>query len=255
MGHWYTATGEPMHQIMGKKGSRATTLRDARKVGLVPSVTEILKVQAAPQLERWKMGRVAEAAFVDQPHDDETLEEYKSRIIKKAMEPATDSADIGADIHNDIERVWLGKRPMQYPETAYAVHELVIDLTGEAAGWIPEETFATALGFGGMVDLYHPSGIIIDYKTKDFDDPEKRMAYDDHQLQLSAYAMGLGMPDARLINIFVSRTVPGLVVHHEWEAHNYHRFDLLLKLWQDKNEYKPTIIYDNMKPKIFDRAA
>src|SRR5690349_12080652 len=38
--HWYTRSGEPMYTVTAKDGSqRKTDLRDARKLGLVPSVT------------------------------------------------------------------------------------------------------------------------------------------------------------------------------------------------------------------------
>ncbi len=36
-GHWYTKDGTPAYTTIGKTGERATTLRDARKLGLLPS--------------------------------------------------------------------------------------------------------------------------------------------------------------------------------------------------------------------------
>ena len=51
-GHWYTRSGDPMYTIMGKSTGkpRNTTLRDARELNLVPSVTTILNVAAKPAL-------------------------------------------------------------------------------------------------------------------------------------------------------------------------------------------------------------
>ena len=44
-GHWYDATGAARYTITGKNGKeRPTTLRDARELGLVPSVTSILRL-------------------------------------------------------------------------------------------------------------------------------------------------------------------------------------------------------------------
>ena len=44
-GHWYTRGGEPAYTVTGKNGKeRNTTLRDARTMNLVPSVTTVLKV-------------------------------------------------------------------------------------------------------------------------------------------------------------------------------------------------------------------
>ena len=42
-GHWYTRQGEPMYTVIGKTTGRPrnTTLKDARELNLVPSVTTI----------------------------------------------------------------------------------------------------------------------------------------------------------------------------------------------------------------------
>ena len=44
--HWYTRDGVPVHTQpkADGKGERPTTLRDARKLAFLPSVTTILKV-------------------------------------------------------------------------------------------------------------------------------------------------------------------------------------------------------------------
>ena len=57
--HWYTRDGEPMYTVEAAKGGqRATTLRDARKLSLVPSVTTILNVAAKPALNQWLQRQV-----------------------------------------------------------------------------------------------------------------------------------------------------------------------------------------------------
>ena len=43
-GHWYTKDGAPAYTVEGKTGVRNTTLRDARKLGLIPSVTTIISI-------------------------------------------------------------------------------------------------------------------------------------------------------------------------------------------------------------------
>ena len=54
-GHWYEMDGTPRYRIVGKNGKeRNTTLADARKLDLLPSVTTIMKEAAKPGLERWK---------------------------------------------------------------------------------------------------------------------------------------------------------------------------------------------------------
>jgi hypothetical protein len=82
---------------------------------------------------------------------------------------------------------------------------------------------------------------VVDVKTKEFTDPNKVDAYDDHLMQLAAYRVGLGVPKARCANAFVSRSVPGLVVIKEWEEADLQRgwemFCSLLKFWQLKNQH------------------
>jgi hypothetical protein len=63
-GHWYTLDGEPCYTIVGKNGAeRNTTLRDARTMALVPSVTTIIRQAAAPALEKWKRDQLLMAAL------------------------------------------------------------------------------------------------------------------------------------------------------------------------------------------------
>ena len=54
--HWYRRNGEALHTVLSVRGEpRPTTLRDARKLDLLPSVTNILGVVAKPELVDWKM--------------------------------------------------------------------------------------------------------------------------------------------------------------------------------------------------------
>ena len=77
---------------------------------------------------------------------------------------------------------------------------------------------------------------------KEFDEDDKVEAYDEHLMQLSAYRVGLGMPGARCANVFVSRSVPGLVKVVEWSQEDLDRgwqmFCSLLKFWQLKNQHQ-----------------
>ena len=52
-GHWYTKDGTPAYTTMGKTGERNTTLRDARKLGLLPSVTTIIGQLSKTGLNTW----------------------------------------------------------------------------------------------------------------------------------------------------------------------------------------------------------
>jgi hypothetical protein len=128
-------------------------------------------------------------------------------------------ADYQVGVYNEIERV--------YNVTQFE----------------PEKSFAHELGFGGKVDLKNSeANLVLDIKSKEFTDPKKVDAYDEHMMQLAAYRVGLGLPTAVCANVFVSATQPGLVVIKEWSqedlARGWEMFQSLLKFWQTKNQHK-----------------
>ena len=85
-------------------------------------------------------------------------------------------------------------------------------------------------------------GIVVDIKTKEFFDPTKVSAFDDHLMQLAAYRVGMGMTKARCANVFVSRNIPGMTKVIEWSESDLERgwkmFVRLLEFWQLKNNHQ-----------------
>ena len=237
-----------MYQIEGANGKiRNTTLRDARKHNLIPSVTTILNVAAKPGLENWKMQQVLFAALTLPKRDQESETEYIDRIIADSKEQGRAAADAGTDIHASIENYFDKKVILGHEEHVRGVEKAIKESFGEHK-WICESSFGHTLGFGGKCDMHTRSsddkwtGVILDIKTKEFTDPEKVEGYDEHVMQLAAYRMGLDMLKARCANVFVSRSVPGLVKIIEWSEDDIQRgwkmFSSLLEFWQFKNDYR-----------------
>ncbi|NDG03303.1 MAG: hypothetical protein EB119_08965, partial [Synechococcaceae bacterium WBB_34_004] len=82
-GHWYTENGESAHVVIGKNGNeRNTTVADARKMGLLPSVTSVLGIMDKPQLTAWKIEQAIMSSLTLPKEDGETLEEYAKRVVK-----------------------------------------------------------------------------------------------------------------------------------------------------------------------------
>lgn len=246
-GHWYTRAGEPMYTVIGKNGKeRNTTLRDARKENLVPSVTTILNVAAKPGLEKWKMQQVLFASLTLPRRENEPEDEYLDRIMEDSREQGRAAADVGTDIHGAIQNFYEGKPVTSFKEY---VDGCVKAISGHFNDWewVAEKAFAHDLGFGGKCDLHVPKsdksdGFVVDIKTKEFTDPEQVDGYDEHMMQLAAYRLGLGIPGARCANVFVSRNVPGLVKIIEWPNEDIVRgeamFRHLLNFWQLKNNHR-----------------
>ena len=240
-GHWYTRDGTPTYTIVGKNGKvRNTTLRDAREMNLVPSVTTILNVAAKPQLTQWLQKQVLLAALTLPKISTESEDEYLARILEDSKEQGRAAADAGTDIHAAIESFYRGEVWDKHKEHVQGCVNALDGHFGQQ-GWITERSFGHELGYGGKVDLHCP-GIVADVKTKEFTDPAKVDGFDEHRMQLAAYRVGLGQPHARCVNVFVSRSVPGLCVIKEWTAEEldqaWNLFYHLLRFWQIKNNYR-----------------
>ena len=241
--HWYTRDGVPRYTVIGKNGKeRNTTLRDARTESLVPSVTTVLNVMAKPALIQWLQKQVLMAALTLPRTEGEPEEEYIARIMSDSKEQGRAAADAGTDIHASIQGFYEGEVVNRH-EAHVKGTVAALDLLYGQQPWIAERAFGHSLGFGGKCDLHSAvgTGIVADVKTKEFTDPNKIDAYDDHLMQLAAYRVGLGIPFARCSNVFVSRSVPGLVAIKEWEEADLQRgwemFCSLLKFWQLKNQH------------------
>jgi hypothetical protein len=240
--HWYTRTGDPMYTVPSKKdgSQRPTTLRDARERNLVPSVTTILNIAAKPGLNVWLQEQAILAALTLPRYENEPESVWLKRVVQDSKSQAREAADLGTEIHTAVQGFYEGKRASAFPIHVQTCTKAIESHYG-ARNWIAERAFAHEMGFGGKVDL-HSEGIVIDIKTKDFSDPSKVVPYDEHLMQLAAYRVGLGMPEARCANVFISRTNPDLAVVTEWAEEDLQRgwkmFTALLSFWQYKNQYE-----------------
>jgi hypothetical protein len=210
-GHWYDKDGNPQYTIIGANGKeRDTDLRDARKLGLVPSVTTILKVAAAPALDIWKQQQLLKAVAEVPRLDEEPEKEWFSRIVKTSKEAGDKHMDRGTSMHNEIED-YFNKKQREFPNFAKETYFAVVKEFG-SQNWITEKSFAFD-GFGGKVDL-HAEDIVIDFKTKEVVD-DKTVCYDEQLMQLAAYRIGLELPDALCANVFVDLQGNVKIIKHD----------------------------------------
>jgi len=236
-GHWYDRQGNPRYTVKGANGrERNTTLRDARKYDLVPSVTTILNVAAKPGLEAWKQQQLLLAALTLPKIDDESIDAYADRVLEDSKRQAAEARDLGTEIHAKIQGAFEGGPDNDY---STSVKALLRHAYGEQ-DWISEQSFCHPQGFGGKVDL-HCKIAVVDIKTKAFGPQDDPQGYDEHLMQLSAYRSGLILPNARCANLFVSTTHPNLVSIYEWTPEDADRgwemFEALLRFWQVKNNH------------------
>jgi hypothetical protein len=243
-GHWYTRAGECCYEIRGANGNmRSVTLRDARKLGLVPGFSSIAAMEAKPQLERWKIEQALMAALTLPRLEGETDQQFMARARSDSGEQSRKAAERGTKIHAAIQGYFEGQL------VAAADAPFVFGFTGwlnqyfcGEMDWTPERAFAHPAGYGGKVDLSNALAVL-DFKCKDFgeDKHPDDLAYPEHCMQLTAYGHGLRIPEARKVNVFISTRVPGLIRHREWDKDEcvsaWDAFQCLLRLWQIRRNY------------------
>ena len=253
-GHWYTSEGRPRHTQQTKDGhERNTTLRDARKQKLVPSVTTILNIFAKPGLDRWKLKSLAEVAF-DLPRiEGETSDQFADRCLIKQSEPVEEAADFGTRIHDAIEKYFDG-HPVEDELLPYVQPALAWKQEKQLRFIEREETVVNLKhGFAGMVDIVctGPDGQngVIDWKTRKTREKVKVTPYDFQVHQIAAYAATYWGPEAikngRVFgaNCYISSTEPGRfevcsyapeVLASAWED-----FKAACQLWRSLKKYDP----------------
>jgi hypothetical protein len=240
-GHWYDHEGKPMYTIVGVNGKeRNTTLRDAKKEGFVPSVTTIIGIAAKPSLENWKITQALEASLNVNQDDPE----YVNKCKYAGREVGMNAAKQGTKIHAMIEKGFLGGAKTK----PYKVIRSWLDANYPNEEWIAEDSFCANEGYGGKIDLYSKSGIFIDFKTKDNlkGKDSSKLVYDEHGMQLSAYAQGCNIEDPERISIFVDRADTELVLTHVWDKDTHYKhkemFNSLLNYWKLVKNYDSTVL-------------
>ena len=235
-GHWYTKEGTPAYTTIGKTGERPTTLRDARKLGLLPSVSTIIGMLSKAGLDTWKQQQVLLAALTLPRQTGEPETEWLSRVMQDSKATGREAAERGTAIHAIIqsffEQVYMPEKP---PYVDGVVQALETQYGSQL--WLSERSFGHPLGYGGKCDLMAKNGFVVDFKTKETD-LEKVDVYFEHEMQLAAYREGLGIGNAKAAIVFVNGKtnqvklieVPEERLQLAWEC-----FQHLLRVYQLKN--------------------
>ena len=267
MTHWYSCAGEPMHTVPNKSRPgefRDTTLKDARKLNLNPSVTTVTKmIDKGEFLLKWGKRQAIYSAVIagipdfvlDQhgclPQGKGTeFEQWADECIMVAERQVLVKAERGSILHDMMMKAHNAYHSIkaQYLAHVDGMFALLEKHFGKRK-WRAEYTFAHPMGFGGSVDLStlpgDPDPIILDYKFKDFDESRDAayFVYDEHRMQLGGYRIGLEMPGARCFNAFGSISDPGLALLHAHTEEDIRQgeemFRHALAFWQAKNNYRP----------------
>ncbi|MEM4247638.1 MAG: hypothetical protein QXH80_00020 [Candidatus Nanoarchaeia archaeon] len=247
--HWYLPNGTPFHEVerVDGKGMRPTTIRDARKVGAFPSVTNILDVLRKPALEAWKIEQGILAALTLPRQPDETDDAFAKRVAQDADAYSKSAMDLGTQVHAACE-MWLLEKMMP-------AEEKIESLTKPFRVWADEniknlkivETVLIGNGYGGKVDLVadvKDVGLtVIDLKTQNVKNGKVNY-YETWPLQLEAYRRACKKIKAKSIaSLVISSSEPMPVAFRVWSKEDYPMywkvFQSIFEAWKYMKDYNP----------------
>jgi hypothetical protein len=202
--HWYLPDGTPYHDVprADGNGTRSVTLRDARKVNALPSVTNILSVLSKPGLDAWKQEQAIMAALTLPKRDDESLDAFARRVVTDMSEQVRSAADLGSAVHAAIEVYLQTGEPPENPDILrlFEPVKLWIDEHIERIGLVETVAVHSEFGYAGRIDLVAKlkstdTWAVIDFKTQKMKPDKKGVFqaafYETWPLQLMAYFRAL----------------------------------------------------------------
>lgn len=163
---FYYPDGKAAYEVPGSKPGVMVKpdLRHAKKLGLLPSVTSVMRIMAKPALESWKREQATLSALTLGRVEGESDKDFLARVREDANAQAMARAAEGTALHKAFEQWCMG----EYPEERFLDHCAEV----------------------GKCIVHFPANFIADVKTKEAigDVEAKRLVYDEHVMQLAAYA-------------------------------------------------------------------
>lgn len=249
--HWYYRDGTACHEVIAKTTGlpRPTTVADARKLNLVPSVTNILNMKSKPALDVWKQDNAIMAALNTPRNPGEPEDVWHSRIAEESERIGREAAELGTMIHEQIEQYVTEGACLGNPEIVKLV-EPTIEWIKENVGEViqAEQSVVGQIGYAGRLDLYAimKTGrrAIIDFKSQKLKGKPKPGFYKEWEMQLSAYGdclrePGDGLPE--LISVVIPSDAVGGPYTHSWEngLAALEAFHACFRLWCYEKNYTP----------------
>lgn len=219
---FYWPDGRVCYEVPSADGKKQIKpdIRHAKKLGLLPSVTSIIKLRANHQLSLWKQEQILYAALTLQRLAGETDEHFVYRIMEDSDKQASQAADRGKIVHAGVQDLFEGRSCQD--GAARAIHEAIVtEVRKRGVGWRAtcEYSFARPdLGFAGTADLQiaFDDGVawVLDLKSTDLAKFAK--PYPEWKMQLAAYRWALDLPEAQLFQVVADRTTGETkIIQHE----------------------------------------
>lgn len=266
--HYYDHEGKPVFEVPKKDGTgmRPTTVADARKLNLLPSVTTILSTWPKTAIMSYRLEQLLKAATTVPRHQNEPEDLWHSRIIAVSEMHRNSAAEMGSAIHAVIEN-WLLTHVIVPgrigPPCFFVLDEarrtLVRAIVEEFATWMGDNGQELAfsekqllnleLGYCGTADLCYVDKdgrkVLADIKNqsvkRDSKGTPKPAYYDTWAMQLAAYDhCGVNADEYASIVINRDKAEPPFVkfwTQEEREA-GWRRFRLCQEVWSELKNYR-----------------
>lgn len=254
-GHWYAPDGTPVYEVPRSKGggTRPATLRDARKLGLYPGLTGVMRVAAAPGLEKWKQENLLLAAATLPMREGEGIDEWLQRVREDAWKQGEQARQLGTALHKAIEQLLEGSKLSDQGllELARPAMEWVYTNFSEQP-WLVERGFAHPVGYGCRIDFGTRGRryAIVDFKTTDKPLDQVKL-WPEHGMQIAGQIMAVFRNDFHEShlhevegwNLFVSTREPGVrALQHKPEdlEVSWRKLLCLVDYWKLDKGYDPS---------------
>jgi len=250
--HYYTRTGEPVHG----------NLRDARKVGALPSVTNGLSILAKPGLIFYLQENAILSTLSLPRFDNEPEDEFVKRVVldsRKEVEAAAergtythslceilaDGGDKPADLRKGFEPHWESLK--NWFSKVHKIHSSEQVLVNED------------VGYAGRVDLIAeivatdgPRVEVIDFKTRKFKKgktgDDKADSYSTDLYQLSAYCFAHFDEPTWCRNVYIDPAT-GSISEKEWSPEEvgaaFEVFQAICVIWRAEKKYDPRAVQND----------
>lgn len=233
--HWYDSkTYSPRHDA---------DLRAARKEGLFPSPTSVLKCLHKPSLTAWLQQQAILSSLTLPRASGEQDDAFAKRVVNDMGETSRKATDFGTRIHKLKQNI---HRQNYFDANLDSDWEYVLEYEKEFSAKYAQVVHSEKilvnhkLGYAGTCDLvaeHREWGMILqDTKTQNI--KEKPVFYPEWPMQLVAYAECLDYP-VKIVSCIINSAKPDIPYFKVWDNYDqaWNGFKGCLELWRYTNKF------------------
>jgi len=221
--HWYYPDGRPAYEVPSADGTKMvkTNITHARKLGLYPSVTTILKILDKPEIDTWRVERAIKASIASKRKPGERIKTFIERILEVAQSKSKTAVGFGSDLHSYIEGLITGNDfdSVLIPlATKTAIRQYFTNNIAEATA--EQVKVNSVLKYAGRTDMEaittDQGRYLYDFKTQGTKPGKPVNWYRDFIIQLGGYSLCDSYIGIRCM--IISSTEPGRIEVKEYTA-------------------------------------